>query len=285
MAGNLQSKTTSRPTNISLNEYDLAGITRPDMTYGERYQAVARYWADRNKQTAKRRIAEYKTAPVSAGCNCDGAGWFMRETMPGKFELTKCVCGLAGASPHERRLSRELDILAGKTFDNFNVNRAYRDMPEASAATQAQLVQIAYRKARQYADNPRGWLYIHGRPGVGKSHLAAAIANCNRHMSVIYRSMPAFMDIIREQSNALDTLMSQISGADMVIIDDIGADNRPSEWAEARIFSIINNRVDKPTVFTSNYDVADLPYGAHILDRLNASRRCWINASSARQEQ
>jgi DNA replication protein DnaC len=284
MAGNLHSKSTSKPTNTSWNEYDLAGITTPDMTYDERFRAVARYWAERNKRTKTRTAVEYKTPALTSGCNCDGSGWYMLETAPRKFELTKCTCGAAGASRNERQLSRELDMLAGKTFDNFNVQRAYRDLPDASAKLQAQMVQIAYNKARQYAEAPRGWLYIHGRPGVGKSHLAAAIANRNRHMSVIYRSMPAFLDIIREQSNALETLMTQIATADLVIIDDIGADNRPSEWAEARIFSVINNRVDKPTVYTSNYDVQELPYGEHIRDRLNASRRCWINASSARQE-
>lgn len=40
---------------------------------------------------------------------------------------------------------------------------------------------------RQYADDPRGWLYLYGLPGVGKSHLAAALAQQldERHAQLI----------------------------------------------------------------------------------------------------
>ena len=189
-------------------------------------------------------------------------------------------------SPQEQQLSRELDILSNRTFESFNLDRPYADTSSATANTQRELVKIAYHKAQHYADNPTGWLYIHGKPGTGKSHLAAAIANYNRgRMSIIYRSMPAMMDIIRENSNALESFMAQIAQTQLVIIDDIGADGKPTDWAEARIFSIINGRVDKPTVFTSNYDVQELPYRDHIRDRLNASRRCWLNTTSIRQSQ
>lgn len=251
----------------------------------ERMHAVAQYYA--KQKNVKRRAPEYVDKPYQYGqCNCDGAGWFMLSTGNGRYTLTKCDCGIAGQSPESMRLSRELDHLSNRTFENFRVDRPYQDLPDASASTQQKLVNIAYTKARHFADAPSGWLYIHGRPGTGKSHLAAAIANVNKmRMNVIYRSMPSLMDLVRENSNQLDALISQISDAELVIIDDIGADNRPTEWGEARIFTIINARVDKPTVFTSNYDVSELPYGAHIIDRLNASRRSWINATSMRTQQ
>jgi DNA replication protein DnaC len=250
------------------------------MTLQERMHAVAEYW---KSQPRVRRPPVHHDKPYSYECNCDGAGWFMLMIGDGRYQLTKCSCGVAGQSPQAQRLSRELDVLQNRTFENYHVDRVYVDLPDASASTQKTLVSIAYAKARKYADKPSGWLYIYGRPGTGKSHLAAAIANVNKnHMNVIYRSMPSLIDLIRENANQLDALSTQIADADLVIIDDIGADGRPTEWAEARIFTIINNRVDKPTVFTSNYDVADLPYSAHIIDRLNASRRCWINTTSMR---
>lgn len=255
------------------------------MSNQERFNAVSAYWAREFKLMKKRRNrAPEFVAPIErAGCNCEGAGWYHILLPDGRTELKKCACGIAGQSPAERAFSRELDVLAEKTFDNFDIGRPYQDLPGLAAGAQRQLIQIAFNKAKAFAKEPRGWLYIHGTPGTGKSHLAAAIANYNRaQMSIIYRSMPAMMDIIRENANALESFMRQVASTDLVIIDDIGADNRPTEWAEARIFSVINGRVDKPTVFTSNFDVADLPYGEHIRDRLNAARRCWMSASSMR---
>ena len=250
------------------------------MTLQERMNAVAKYWASQPK------IKKPNYAPIQPlvdGCNCDGAGWFMKETTNGEFQMTKCDCGIAGESAMARNLSRELDVYSNRIFDNFLIDRQYIDIADVSAKTQRQMVEIAFRKAQQFAIQPKGWLYIHGKPGTGKSHLAAAIANHNKHrMNVIYRSMPTLIDLVRENANQLDGLMTQISDADLVIIDDIGADNKPTDWAEARIFTIFNGRVDKPTVFTSNYDVGELPYREHILDRLNASRRCWLNTTSKR---
>lgn len=269
------------PTNNGQTKYEIAGITNPSMTLQERMNAVAQYW---KFQPKVKRPNYTPVKPLIDGCNCDGAGWFMKQVNNNEFQLVKCDCGIAGESFEVRQLSKELDVLSNRIFDNFSINRPYIDLPDVNAKTQRKMVEIAFHKASQFAQQPKGWLYIHGKPGTGKSHLAAAIANHNKHrMTVIYRSMPTLMDLIRENSNQLDTFINQISDAQMVIIDDIGADNKPTDWAEARIFTLINCRVDKPTVFTSNYDVSELPYREHILDRLNASRRCWLNTTSMRK--
>lgn len=280
----LSASTLSPKGSPDFNDYDMLGITRHDMTYYERYQAVKTYWGQQRKAGMIKKRAPYPALTnITAGCNCDGAGWFIQRTPAGLSDLKKCTCGVAGPSVFERALNRELDILANRTFENFNVDRPYKDTPAASATMQHAMVTNAINKARSFATAPHGWLYIHGTIGAGKSHLAAAVANvCGRSHRVIYRSMPAMLDTIRENSQMLDKLFDQISSADVVILDDIGADGTPTDWAEARIFRLINDRVDKPTVFTSNVDVWDLPYHERIKDRLNASSRAWLNTTSMR---
>lgn len=269
-----------------LTKYDLLGITNPRMTNYERYKAVSAYYAD--IKARGQRIEQHQPEPIKpevSGCNCNGAGWYYRVQGHLK-DLIKCSCGIAGPSPDELRINRELQVLEHKHFNNFSVDRPYTALPDASVSVQQQMVQIAVDKAKRFARDPQGWLYIHGSPGTGKSHLAAAIANHVKRANwkILYRSMPALLDLIRDSMHrgSVDALLQQIADADLVIIDDIGADGEPTEWSEARIFRVINSRVDLPTVFTSNLDVHQLPYQERILDRLNASTRCWINASSMR---
>jgi DNA replication protein DnaC len=260
----------------------MLGITNPGMTYYERYQAVKSYWGEQ-KKFKKKRVHQPPAPMKMGGCNCDGAGWFNLVMPSGHTTLTKCSCGAAGSSSFERMVNKELDILQFKTFDNFTVDRPYTEMKNASTVYQRSMVDIAVSKAKSFSASPNGWLYIHGAPGTGKSHLAAAIANENKaRMRIIYRSMPAMLDMIRENQQQLDTMLGKIADAELVIIDDIGADGRPTEWAEGRIFRLINDRVDKATVFTSNYDVGELQYQERIIDRLNASRRSWLHTTSMR---
>jgi DNA replication protein DnaC len=265
----------------------MLGITNASMTNHERMQAVSEYWRQQRRTgQLKKKQAVYQSQPLGKGCQCDGAGWFITGSPPA---LTKCNCGIAGPSQDELRLNSELSVMSHKTFDNFFLDRKYQAIPNASVDVQQRMVQIALSKAKKYAQKPSGWLYIHGLPGTGKSHLAAAIANylAQHRWSIVYRSMPAMIDTIRDQMHAgqVDNTFAQLAAADLLVLDDIGADGQPTEWAEARIFRLINDRVDRPTVFTSNADVNELRYHQRILDRLNASQRCWINASSMRTAQ
>jgi DNA replication protein DnaC len=275
-----------------MNKYDMAGITNSKMTNRERLNAVSAYWKEEFKRMRKergnRQLDPIETKMESAGCNCDGAGWYLLVYPSGQQEMKKCNCGIAGPSPEETRLNSELSVLQHKVFSNFTIDRPYKALPDASADVQKRMVQIAVQKAKAYAKDPTGFLYIHGLPGTGKSHLAAAIANhLKRHgWSIAYRSVPAMLDLIRDSASRgqVDALYQSLAKFDLVVYDDIGADNTPTDWADAHIFRLVNERVDMPTIYTSNHDVSQLPYSPRIIDRLNASRRCWINASSMRKE-
>ena len=71
----------------------------------------------------------------------------------------------------QRQQFSSLGPLAEKTFSNF--------LPEGHAhdLRQRDSLQRAYEQACDYAENPKGWVLMHGGYGCGKTHLAAAIAN------------------------------------------------------------------------------------------------------------
>jgi DNA replication protein DnaC len=107
---------------------------------------------------------------------CDGSGWY-KEAVP-FGQLLPCACRLDGeaqrrAEEQRRRLARfEREMggeLAAATLDNYDLGRAHN-------AAARKLMAEARDACRAYVDQPRGWIFLYGPTGVGKSHLAAATA-------------------------------------------------------------------------------------------------------------
>ncbi|HEY4722910.1 MAG TPA: ATP-binding protein, partial [Anaerolineae bacterium] len=70
-----------------------------------------------------------------------------------------------------QRVWTDLGPLRSLTLENFQ--------PEGHAVTVEQRASLrnAVDCVQRFIDEPRGWLYIRGGYGCGKTHLAAAIAN------------------------------------------------------------------------------------------------------------
>ncbi|MCA9858453.1 MAG: ATP-binding protein [Thermomicrobiales bacterium] len=174
--------------------------------------------------------------------------------MPGdpKFgKLFPCVCT---AERQQAKLSRELsslsqlDSLRHLTFESFD--------PSMRGT------ESAFRIAREYARATDGWLVLHGAVGVGKTHLAAAVANAyaarNAQAAVYFRVVPDLLDQLRatfdpENGVAYDERFQQIRNANLLVLDDLGTEHTTA-WASEKLFQIINHRYNEqlPTVITSN---------------------------------
>ncbi len=121
-------------------------------------------------------------------------------------------------------------------------------------------VREAFEVARRYAANPTGWLVLKGGCGVGKTHLAAAIAN--QHLaagdSVFFSIVPDLLDHLRTAfgpSSELryDEMFDKIREIGLLVLDDLGAENSTA-WATEKLFQLINYRYNfrMPTVITTN---------------------------------
>lgn len=160
---------------------------------------------------------------------------------------------------HQTRMRRisNLDAFADKRFDSFNVER-----PMLSQSERASL-QLAYKTALQFAAEPEGWLLLEGSYGCGKTHLAAAIGNerLAKGDMVLFITVPDLLDHLRStygptSEMGYDEMFDRIRGAQLLILDDLGAEN-PSQWAGEKLFQLLNYRYTHrlPTVITTNVDL------------------------------
>jgi len=171
-----------------------------------------------------------------------------------------------------------------KTFENF----------------EASFQKVAYREALSYADGLnlddamgyRSLILYSQDNGVGKTHLAIAIANRvisswngNRESSacpIRFESGPGLIRRIRATYNiGLDAyhereedVYNQLRGVKLLILDDIGKE-KPSEHTREVYFYIIDERYKAglPVVMTSNLPLEGEPslsdlMGASTVDRL-----------------
>lgn len=230
-------------------------------------------------------------------------------------QLIRCACGRTlDTARAAARLGDELGDLAHCTFDTFDLarpltpiyqfdRRYHRDLSRIpferrheaallSAAVQAGALAAAYNACQSYAAMPSGWLCLHGAYGSGKSHLAAAVANTlvGRSWSVRYRSVPGMLDAIKAgfSDQTSDAIFDDLLSVDLLVLDDLGA-QRLSGWGNERLFRLMNERLHRPTIITTNAHPDDLADASdmdaqRLADRIaQAARKVWLPISSYRR--
>ncbi|MDY7044404.1 ATP-binding protein [Virgibacillus sp. M23] len=129
-------------------------------------------------------------------------------------------------------------------------------------------------------------LVFSGSPGLGKSHLAYAIAKAirNKGYKVLYIKSTDLLERIRgtysEHSNVTEErIFKMINDLDLLVLDDIGSEYVKSNefgyesWASDVLYKVFDMRLEKATVCTTNYSESELEAkygnnGPRIIDRM-----------------
>lgn len=119
---------------------------------------------------------------------------------------------------------------------------------------------------------PTNFLVYCGSPGIGKTHLCAAMMDWiikNYGSNWRYWKENDLLKSLREsmermQGDYLDILKYMID-SDFLIIDDVGSSTKKSEWREEILFEILDSRYNsmKPTIVTSNFTQKDFLNNYH----------------------
>ena len=176
-----------------------------------------------------------------------------------------CECELIEIGKKERAARKEKYL--NRIFNQSNVNASLRDatvnsyQPQNKHQIQAKNTAVEYVKTFSL-DKPKS-LILQGSYGTGKSHLAYAIAKAIKQQgySVAFMHIPMLMERIkatynRNATETTDELVQLLSSIDLLVLDDVGVEN--TEHTLNKLFSIVDNRVGKNNIFTTNFSDKEL---------------------------
>lgn len=129
----------------------------------------------------------------------------------------------------------------------------------------------ALQKCKDYGDgfsldDPKN-LFLFGPYGTGKSHLAKSVTDVvmAKDFTCLFVSFPKLLTKIkstwRKDSDISEfDLLEMLVKVDLLVLDDLGAERNSvneadANWAKPKFFEIVDGRVGKHTVLTTNFDM------------------------------
>lgn len=183
---------------------------------------------------------------------CDDSGW-KTVVVEGVSRVTRCDCLRQSAGERLLNYARIPKRYEHCTFEKFTT---YGN----------ELLEKAVSYASQLADRfpvvDKG-MVLHGRSGVGKTHLAvAALGQMIRTRGAVglFYDTRDLLRMIRSTYDPVSRtaemdVLRPVMTADVLVLDDLGAE-KTTEWVDETLNLIINTRYSEKrlTLVTSNYD-------------------------------
>ena len=188
------------------------------------------------------------------------------------YEWCECLCRLTNDLA-AAELNKNAPLSRSR-FDNFDVGH-YPERDETKNASPREIMQKNLEACEQFAEDFNGsgtGIFMIGATGLGKTHLSLGIANAviEKGFCVVYISVPELIRKLLDEINKKeDTTMSLILSCDLLILDDLGAENS-SDWCISTLYEIINTRQNHslPMIINTNLSPRQLKEIYH--DRLSS---------------
>ena len=158
---------------------------------------------------------------------------------------------------------------------------AFSDRREELEPKGAARLRQVIKRVREYSERPANWLLLRGGYGVGKTHLAAAVANrvAQSGRMVLFVVVSDLLDHLRATFRpgspvSYDERFNEVRRAWLLVLDDLGVQNS-TPWAQEKLFQILNYRyVARLTTILTVSDEGWERIGERLKSRLMDSSMC-----------
>ena len=185
------------------------------------------------------------------------------------------------AREQQKELSRMLD-LGSQSFDTFSLDWYSEEYTPSLGISARENMDWVYKTCKAYAENfgpESGSLLLSGAPGLGKTHLSAAIARevSGDGWSVVYDTASHIFQQFeirkfnREEGNEASSDVDRVMNCDLLILDDLGTE-MATAFVQSALYQIVNGRLieKRSTILSTNLKVEDISrrYSPQIASRI-----------------
>jgi DNA replication protein DnaC len=193
--------------------------------------------------------------------------------------------------PEDEKIAKEISFglesqkLKHLTNDFLNKSLINEDLKKSTfigyktgTTSQLEAKQKCIKYSTDFVQGKTGSILLTGKSGVGKSHLAVSILKeaQEKGFTTLFISLPRLFTEIKgtyknSELSELDILKG-IEKVDLLVLDDLGAerDDEASAWARTKTFEIVDSRLGKSTIYTTNFSGNELyrKYGERDFSRI-----------------
>ena len=193
-----------------------------------------------------------------------------------------CECRLALLKEVALGNLRSNSPVGKATFENFRLDYYPDEADPALGVNPRARMEQVFNFCKNYAEDfslDSDSLYLWGNTGLGKTHLASAIAGevAKNGFQVIFDSASNLMRRLEKEhfSSARDTTydgaQDELIKCDLLIIDDFGTEFL-TQFTVSAVYNVINSRLNRnlPVIINSNLDIegVEKAYSQRIASRI-----------------
>lgn len=152
------------------------------------------------------------------------------------------------------------------SFESFNLSLYPKVIDPLIGETPYDVMRKNFEQCKRFAEsfNGKGYgLFMMGNTGLGKTHLSLAVANelIQKGYCVIYGSVPELLRRLDKEQfkNADGDTMSLVTECDLLIMDDLGAENNTERYTSL-LYEMINARQSRsmPMIINTNLNMKNI---------------------------